>query len=173
MGEKSQINRWPYMITTKYIFVLTLLITCSTSIAADEKDPHCVAFGTLEETVCRISMHALIARPERYDGKLVQLTGYLADGPAPLLFVGEDAWSTSRTIDSVALKVEADSVKRQINQLGRTYAVVLGRFRSKDSFLSGASSEPISGSIQVQEVGRPIAPWGYAEPVPSLLKSSN
>jgi hypothetical protein len=141
--------------------------------AADDSSNRCVVFGTLGQPVCKVSLYELFVFPERYDGKLVQVSGFLADGPATLLFIDQGAWSTSRTVDSLVLRMKSKSAEENLDQLNRSNVMLLGRFHSKDRYLKEASSEPISGSIDVEELSRPIAPWGYAEPIPSPHKSED
>lgn len=137
--------------------------------AAEAKNYKCVNFGTIEEKVCRVSMYEIIFAPEQYDGKLIQITGFFSDGAAPLIFLGQDAYMTSRTVESLLVRVEDEVIRKALSQLSRSHILILGRFRSKDHFLSGVSGESISGSIDVKEASRAPGPWGYTEPMPSLL----
>ncbi|MDC8012570.1 hypothetical protein [Tahibacter soli] len=50
------------------------------AMAEENKSPHRVMFDDVGERVCRVSMYELIVKPERYDGKLIQVIGYFADG---------------------------------------------------------------------------------------------
>lgn len=140
-------------------------------IAADKIGaPICRPLGGYKEDVCRISMTRLLAEPAAFDGKILELSGFFADGPAPLLFLDESAYSTSRTIDSVLLNVEIGRFSRVLLSENRSFVIVIGRFNAKDRTIpDGASAESVSGGMTVIEASRTNGPWGYDKPPSSLM----
>lgn len=62
------------------ICLLLLLASCSSNESTHvSKDVRCVAFGGFEAKVCPVSMLALVADPNAYDGKVVALQGVVGD----------------------------------------------------------------------------------------------
>lgn len=132
--------------------------------------PICRPLGGFEEDVCRVSMTRLLADPATFDGKILQLSGFFADGRAPLLFLDESAYSTSRTIDSILLTVENERFSKVLLRENRSFVIVIGRFDAKVRAIpEGSSAENISGSMAVIEASQTIGPWGYDEPPGSLM----
>lgn len=154
------------MIKLLGIFSVAVLVLAASQCAfsKQERHPLCRPLGGYEEDVCEVSMIRLLADPQEFDGKIVQVSGFFSDGPAPLLFVDEGAYSTSRTIDSILLKVEPGKYTDVLLRENRSFVIVIGRYDAKQRFIpEGASAERIGGSIAVSEAGRTIGPWGYSE----------
>jgi hypothetical protein len=161
-------------VSTRYFPVLLAIFLCviPPRLLADKVDISCRPFGGYDEDVCEISMIRLLADPQKFDGKIVRISGFFADGAAPLLFFDEGAYSSSRTVDSVLIKIHKDIYKNTIINSNRSFVIVIGRYSANVRTIpEGASAERISGAVDVIEASRSIGPWGYNEPPGSLMKA--
>lgn len=159
-------------LTLRNCFLAALLVALPLCLSAKlDQHPLCHTIGNYDEDVCEISMIRLLANPGEFDGRIVQITGFFADGSAPLLFMDEEAYSSSRTVDSVFLKIELGRYADVLLRQNRSFVIVIGRYSAKDKVIpEGASGERIGGSIAVSEASRAVGPWGYSDPPSSLMK---
>lgn len=143
---------------------------------AAEKDARlrgCHATGGSNEDVCEVSMTALVANPEVYDGRIVRLIGFLADGRFPILFMSKEAYMASVVADGVALDRPKD--KETVNKLtsrDRSMVIIQGRFSAKGESATGMGADMTAGSLlEITRVGGSQTPWGLVQPaIPSLLQ---
>lgn len=131
----------------------------------------CLPLGGYDEDVCEVSMVRLLATPSEFEGRIVRVSGFFADGVVPLLFLDHAAYSISRTVDSVLLNVGPGRYANVLLRQNRSLVVVIGRFSSKDRVIpEGASAERISGTISVIEASRTNEAWGHNDLPSSLMK---
>jgi hypothetical protein len=83
---------------------LSLMATFSNGSWAGDLDRFCFSRGGIDERVCAAPLAVLIARGEEFNGKMVILHGYFANGPVPMLFASNE--------DSLTSNVEAGLVVR-------------------------------------------------------------
>lgn len=158
-------------VFSKYTISFLLFTTPFSSFAKEERHPLCLPLGGYNEDVCEISMVRLLATPNEFEGRIVRVSGFFADGGAPLLFLDQAAYSISRTVDSVLLNVGPGRYANVLLRENRSLVVVIGRFSSKDRVIpEGASAERISGTISVIEASRTNEAWGHNDSPSSLMK---
>lgn len=155
----------------KFVPSLLLLAISSSLFAEEGRHPLCLPLGGYAEDVCEVSMVRLFANPDEFEGRIVRVSGFFADGSVPLLFLDQTAYSISRTVDSVLLKVDSGRYANVLLRENRSLVVVIGRFSSKDRVIpKGASAERISGTIAVIEASRANEAWGHNDSPSSLMK---
>lgn len=125
----------------KSFIAVGLLLTLMTlnSVAADEARP--------------VSMIQLIANPDKYDGKLVVVFGYLTLAERPSLYIHrEDA---TQALMTNALWVDSSEPMRQeMAKVSQKYVKIVGRFRAG----SGGRVYFLAGGItEIEE----CVPWPY------------
>lgn len=141
---------------------------------AVEEEKACGWMGGYEEKVCDVSLYRIVANPKEFDGRIVRVVGFFADGPAPLLFVSRDAYETSSTVDSIRLRAGSGEAMSALLRKNRSFVIVIGRYRSADRLLSEKeSSSVVSGNIAVDSAGPSVGPWGYEEPPSSLMRKKD
>ena len=70
---------------------------------ASDVDRFCSKRGSGGQQVCVVPISVLILEGERFDGKIVELTGYFAYGNVSVLFAGKDDFLTSNVVNGVAV----------------------------------------------------------------------
>jgi len=146
---------------------LTPMVGCAT-----DADPACHLWGGSDEPLCEVSIITLLSKPERFESKLVKVSGYFADGSMPMLFVGRDAADMSDVAQGLALRVSAEKkeVVDRLIQVGRGPVTVIGHFTGKGASTDDVVGYKTGGQVEVIQAGSAPNPWGYTQPIPSLLK---
>jgi len=140
------------------ICLLLLLASCSSNESTHvTKDVRCVAFGGFEAKVCPVSMLALVADPNAYDGKVVAIQGVVGDsGGTALIFPNAQFVADGDVASAVVCR---SSTAGSCAELLDHRATFIGKFsvaRSDDNLFA-----PV-GSVTLMHVrgARPSAPEG-------------
>lgn len=164
-----------------------LVFVVSARASANSFDRFCHRVGGLDENVCDVPVGLLVSNGEFFNGKLVQVRGFLAamkppkdfeqrEGYVrfPLLFSGEEAFSMSNTVDSVAIELPEDTrLRGRLLQLNNARVLISGRYLSKGVVTIGAGGDWTTAGriIEVYGVGSGYPAWGSSSPVPASAAS--
>jgi hypothetical protein len=148
------------------LFMLVLFFTLSLSslhVYAGDIDRYCVTRGYQAELECNVSMAILIAHGDEFNGKVIVITGYFANGPMPMLFASSEDFSTSNVVNGIAVRVSDKSkIVSRLFDLDHHLITIRGRYDMKPVNLTDYTGSKTSGSISdIQAVGDAYSPWGY------------
>lgn len=154
--------------------VVALIFFVCAAAKADEKKKlsGCHQAAGLKEEVCSVSMVALIANPDKYDGRLISVTGVFADGKYPILFVNTESYMHSVVTDGVVLeRPKSDDLVKIFSLNDRSSMTVYGRFSSEGVYVDDFGAKLTAGKIfDIFRAGGSGMPWGYVATFPSMAK---
>ncbi|WP_233842210.1 hypothetical protein [Dyella sp. 2HG41-7] len=157
----------------KSLTLLALVMLCifTPMVNAGDIDRFCFDRGDTNEKVCAVPLTVLIARGEDFNGKLVLLHGYFANGAVPVLFASNEDFLTSNVENGVVVRVQKDSpIAARLFELNHRSVDILGRYDASPVDLTSYHAGRASGSISsIRLVGDAYAPWGFNEYGPMLI----
>lgn len=150
---------------------LTLL---SFSGAAADASKFCVNVGYMDEPVCSVSMSMLLARGEDFDGKIVEVTGYLAYAELPVLFSSKETFQIASLADGIAVVMPKNKMlAAKLWSLDHSTVQIIGRFSAAPVDATRYGHFHTSGRLtEVSSAGSGFIPWGYAVPVPYDMRGA-
>lgn len=111
--------------------VFLLLASCSADTTHVANGVRCRGFGGFEEKVCPVSMLALVANPDAYNGKLVAIQGVVADFGGTALILPNSQFAEDRDSASAIICRSTDTSSCS-KLLGRR-ATFIGTFSITDA----------------------------------------
>jgi len=130
------------------ILFLGLILTVAIRIFSNESKL-AYGYGNTNDKAINVSIINLIATPEKYDGKLVRVTGvgrYEFESNA--LFLSEEDYENNITLNAVSLDYNYDKLKvksHELDKMNGDYVAVEGVFNSNNC---GWLLSPCSGTIE-------------------------
>lgn len=109
-----------------------------------------------------ISMIELIANPDKFEGKNVDVGGYLvlSDDYENSLFLDENAHRSGMSANAIAIDLEGSSpaIQKRAKELDQRYVFIAGRFKSGPTAFSGGQLQGVYRFIPVpKSPGNPPA----------------
>ena len=170
------------MLTSRRLFLSICLLACSALAAcASGASPAqtqqfedrqigsssmgCRGFGGVEGEVCRVPLDALILDPTRYRGKVVRTVGWLASGPAWMLFSSREAFLASDLSRAVVLRDLAPGASAiRLREIDQQYVGIVATF--DDDGLDWGGERTAGALTNVVHAGRRSMPWGQSASPP-------
>jgi hypothetical protein len=154
-----------------FMLVLSSISSFSLSASTSNLSRFCFNRGDIDEEVCSVPLAVLIARGEEFNGKLVLLHGYFANGPVPILFANREDFLTSNIESGIVVRVHRDTpLASRLFDLNHHDITILGRYSDQPVDLFNYSASRATGSIsEIRSVGDATMPWGYHEDAPLLI----
>ncbi len=126
----------------RYSWIVIVLLLSTKALADSELAPKtpdgrfgtpCYTITGLGGEICEVPFARLLATPERYDGKVIRVTGYLINVYAsPVLFANKSSFESGADIEGITLRGAKipEKMKKKINSgIWRVY--VVGKFNAK------------------------------------------
>jgi len=121
----------------------------------------CPGLGGAEGEVCRVPFDALILDPTKYRGKVVRTVGWLAGGPAWMLFSSREAFLASDLSRAVVLRDLAPGASAiPLRELDQQYVGIVATF--DEGGLDWGGERTAGALINVVHAGRRPTPWGQS-----------
>jgi hypothetical protein len=112
--------------------------------------------GDTSRDLCEVSFYRLIATPERYDGQLIALTGFLISVfDDPTLFASRDAYTANVQVDGVFVDGEIPRDMRSRLKNGVYPILVVGVFDAK---YSGRSLPALGALRKIERIAPAVPP---------------
>lgn len=132
------------MISFKKYFLIIIISLLSKNVLGDsllqQKTPDgrfgtsCYTFNNFGgKEVCEVPFVRLLTTPEKYDGKIIRVTGYLINvHGSPVLFANKSSFDSGVDMEGLALKEVKipQKIKRKINS-GIWPVYIVGKFNAK------------------------------------------
>lgn len=149
-----------YKVVATLMFILILIMASTVGLRPSWADPGSVdncSYDSGNESVCAVSMYALIANPKLYYGKQLRVIGYLAiDYGALKLWPNVVSFAHDIDADSVVIDMPYDKKVELSHGNNRTYCVVVAVFNKADNKKLGLhSTDSILTNVKVlRSVGK-------------------
>ena len=116
----------------------------------------CVGYDGTRTDPCRISLYALIAQPERYDGLYVEVAGMYVEGLDAVLFTDRDSAENSMLKNGIFVATDNTDAAGKVAKHRNRFITISGVFSSvkrERSEFGPRDFAQFSGKIQLERVG--------------------
>jgi hypothetical protein len=111
----------------------------------------CTGWSRDSRELCQVSIYRIIATPERYDGKFIDIRGYLIDvGGGPMIFPSPDRVDIGVPSEAIEILGKLPPELEAEVRNGVWPVVAAGTF---DARYQG-SVGPVLGALRVEDIGR-------------------
>jgi hypothetical protein len=116
-----------------YLILLTFSLSVYSQNKTEQKETEIEYGKTIPFNEFDISLIKLIANPEKYDGKLVQVRGYLnLEFEGNAIYLHKEDYSKSLTDNGFWVNFSKEiSEKKNINDYSKKYVIIVGTFDMK------------------------------------------
>lgn len=138
----------------------------STSKQDAESYAECPGYDGTKADPCRVSLYALIAQPERYDGMYLEVAGMYVEGLDTVLFADRDSAENSILKNGIYVATDGADAADKVAKNRNRFVTLAGFFSSikrERSEFAPRDFAQFSGKLQVDRVGSATsAPIPYA-----------